>query len=310
MLSFAAFVSGGLAIVCTSVLATFGKSIADAVFQQSSITRLYIYRMFTSAQHTPLKPSPNTTTPHTSMEKCICRVFTTIEGGLFLIGGPRGCGKTTCLSGAITMSRARHPETLILLLHGPEVIRDRGIHRILGVPRAQKISEFVPEGCIIVVDQFDLDMTLLTSEVKGYLTELATDSANNPTFRMVLVVSDPDVFGAVMRLNGSEKVQDVCRPRDFKWPTHKVEQVLNNALPSWSLDDRHNLLTALVPSATPQVIRVVLRMVRTSDSPLPPAVVVHSAQQRSLSKAAVWQRFEDVSDGLFFNSIFVDDGNV
>ena len=193
------------------------------------------------------------------------------------------------------------------LLHGPESLRDRGIHRILGVPRAQKVSDFVPEGSTIIVDQVDWDISHLTNEMRGYLIDLATDSANNSTFRLILVVSDPDVFGTIMRLNGSEKIQDACRPRDFRWKANKVAGLIQNELPTWSGNELRKLLEALVPHATPRVIEIVLKTVRSAHTPLPPGAVIDSAQQRSLAKEAVWQRFEEVCDGLFFSSIFVEE---
>eukprot|EP01032_Pedospumella_encystans_P013809 gene13809-15880_t len=242
------------------------------------------------------------------MIRCINRSLTSIEGGVHILGGPPGCGKSTCVSGAIELCRQRHAHKLILLLHGPELLRSRGLHAELGVPTRKRISTYVPEGSVIVIDQLDLgSFTELTIEMQGYLIELAADSVNNPTFHIILVVSKPEVFGTLMRLNGCEKFQDICRPSDFGWSVERMTLMVDHSLYSWSEADRQRLVEALHPFATPKVIYQIIASAMTCDTPLPPDAVIRSAEQRSLARQKIWKNYEEVCKGLFFSSMYIEE---
>lgn len=73
--------------------------------------------------------------------------------GMFVLGGPFGCGKSTMLHVAINNFRSSDSRRNLLYFdNGSDMLRDRNLHRTLGVEVFDDLSNFLPPGTVIVLD--------------------------------------------------------------------------------------------------------------------------------------------------------------
>jgi len=82
----------------------------------------------------------------------------------------------------------------LLIKNGRTILLTKGLHSIFHIPSEFSLSDFLPKNSVIIIDQIDFQMDPLPADIRSYLTELATDSSNSGTFKIVLCVSDAKVI--------------------------------------------------------------------------------------------------------------------
>ena len=114
-----------------------------------------------------------------------------------------------------------------------------GLHHYLGIPTGKRISEHIPKGTIIILDQFDLKHHHIEPEVEQYLIDLATDSRKSRSFHVIICVSNSDVFAdIVMKYNNGQKIKQLCLPSVLKWSQEQIKRYISVSHPKWSPQDR------------------------------------------------------------------------
>lgn len=165
-------------------------------------------------------------------------------GGVSVLGCPAGSGKSTYIGKYIPLLARKNGVGFIFLKVDGEFLSQHGLHHHLGIPRTKRISEYIPKGTIIVLDQCDLKHRHIKPEMEQYIVDLATDSRNSRSFHVIICVSNSDVFAdMVMRYNNGQKISQLCLPSTIKWTPNQIKLYINLSLPNWTTNDREKFAT-------------------------------------------------------------------
>jgi hypothetical protein len=160
-------------------------------------------------------------------------------GGVSVLGCPAGSGKSTYIGKYIPVLARENNVGFIFLNVDSDFLSQRGLHHHLGIPRTKRISEYIPKGTIIVLDQCDLKFRHIKPEMEQYIVDLATDSRNTRSFHVIICVSNSDVFAdMVIRYNNGQKISQLCLPSAIKWTHNQIKNYINASLPNWTTNDR------------------------------------------------------------------------
>lgn len=168
------------------------------------------------------------------VRKYLQRNMSLAGGGFYIFGGPPSVGKSTMLSCAIDHFRSKDSSRRVPLFTTKSTLIGRGIHKELGIPDHQRVSDYCTPGAVFVVDQLDINSSELTPEIESYIKELAVDSVNSSKFKVILVVSDPVVMRRILLLNDREKIEDIMDPSFLKWTYAQIDLYIER-LPSKKL---------------------------------------------------------------------------
>lgn len=77
-------------------------------------------------------------------------------GGVSVLGCPAGSGKSTSIGNFIPLFARENSIGYVFLRVNGAFLSQYGLHHYLGIPTGKRISEHIPKGTIIILDQFDL----------------------------------------------------------------------------------------------------------------------------------------------------------
>lgn len=161
------------------------------------------------------------------------------SGGVSVLGGPCGSGKSTYIDKYIPLLARETGVDVVFLKVDREFLSDSGLHSYLGIPKNKRISEYIPKGTTIILDQCDLKHRDIAPEMQEYITDLATDGRNSGSFHVIISVSDSDLFAdVVLNQNYGQKITQLCLPSVMKWSQKQIKRYIDESLPKWSLNDR------------------------------------------------------------------------
>jgi predicted AAA+ superfamily ATPase len=102
------------------------------------------------------------------------------DGGLWVLGAPAGCGKSTYLQCAINNFRQENKDRNVFILMGIENFQDHGIHedKALSIPENSNLSTYLPESTLIIIDKVDSEVDGIDATMKKYIVKLAAESRN------------------------------------------------------------------------------------------------------------------------------------
>mmetsp|Transcript_6859 Transcript_6859/g.10301 ORF Transcript_6859/g.10301 Transcript_6859/m.10301 type:complete len:313 (+) Transcript_6859:198-1136(+) len=185
---------------------------------------------------------------------------TNVSGGVRVLWGPHGCGKTTytihqcnelvkegTLEGVVLMNECRNNETA----HTSDWLNECLGHDILskGNPLSSLFPHQPPKHTVFIFDQFDnlyrkcQNKELLRVAIKS----LAEDGEKHDSFLVVLCISDPDIAAEMLLLNGGRKIRLLDHePERMKWTESEVLEFLSDKALT---DDQ---ITSCVKIGTPQ----------------------------------------------------------
>lgn len=95
----------------------------------------------------------------------------------------------------------------------------------LGMDPHDEISNCVPDGSTIIIDQIDVGPESISKGMMNFVTEFATNSKNRKSYFVVIVVSNPEVYKALLRSNGGEKVFSFFHYDTTSWLKWTTPQV-------------------------------------------------------------------------------------
>jgi hypothetical protein len=169
--------------------------------------------------------------------------------GVHVLAGPPGTGKSTALGEAIRSFRRANPTRKVAVMPAHIFTQDNAIHMALGVPSWSSLSEYVPAGSVIVIDDLDIFPERLAKfRIIQYMMELARDSYNSGKYQILLVVSDPTSMKALFAKSTGREIGLVCNPADLKWSREQLHEYVSCTLLHWARRDQAALLVSLVYS--------------------------------------------------------------
>ena len=220
--------------------------------------------------------------------------------GIHILGGPAGCGKTTLLNFAMQSIRDNGSNRNILYLrdNSKQLFKDRNFHKTLHIPKRTSMSNHFPEGSVIVIDQFDLTLPELTSEMQNYIQEIASQNYNT-VFNLILVVSDPQVMKVLLDTN-DYKILTLCNPMKLKWgydqATNYVDEHFSHRC-CWTPNYFASLTDSITKAGMPCMISLINEGHsgrRDADNLLPmsPAQCVEIAEGEASMMSNVWEEWK------------------
>lgn len=280
-----------------SIVSNLGKSLLDYFWASDMCIRETVRQNMIASD--PINLDENDLVPYDNL---INRIVSKIQGntwGIFVFAAPQGTGKSTFVKMAIQNIRMQHPSIKLKLIKGgSSVLQQKNLHVHLRIPSARSLSDFLPPQSVIFIDQIDFQSTEseLSEELRLYLTELATDSSNSKTFKIILCVSNAKVTSGILQCNGFEKIQPICSYEDLAWNDVQLHTFIDKKLAGLSISDKEKLkeLAATCKNSPGLVIKTV-------DSLQPVAIGTSISDWRTLERyaqksEASWKEFEEVKN--------------
>jgi hypothetical protein len=173
------------------------------------------------------------------------------EYGLLVISAPAGTGKSTYLMKAL---QNMTPKRRMKIFTGGSYLQDfKKILSAFGIPGYAKLSRYLPEKSIVIIDQVDFTGAAFNETIQGNITELATDSHNSKKYLVILCVSDANFAKKVLLCNGGEKINLAVPPEILKWTRIDAENFIR--MKNIPEDRIQFLLDLFAPCYNPQIMR-------------------------------------------------------
>lgn len=166
------------------------------------------------------------------------------DGGLWVLGAPAGCGKSTYLQCAIDNFRQENKDRHVFILMGIKNFQDHGIHKALSIPDNSDLSTYLPEGTVIIIDQIDSKVDRIDATMEDYIIKLAAESRNKRVFSLLVSVNDSSVMLKILHMNQGEKIKDVCKPECIQWTQAQANKFIKNAFKELSPSEKNKVLSA------------------------------------------------------------------
>ena len=123
----------------------------------------------------------------------------------------------------------------------------------LGIPHHKTLSDFIPEGSIIIIDQVDFTGDAFNETIQSNITELATDSHNSKKYLVILSISNPNFALKTLGCNGSEKINIMFSPLDLRWTVNEAKKYL--LLKEMKEKELHNTIDLFKLCYCPKILR-------------------------------------------------------
>ena len=154
----------------------------------------------------------------------ITYVLRKIKYGLLILSAPVGSGKSTYLMKALQkMTPQRHMK---IFKGGAYLLDFNKILSSFGIPDYAKLSSYLPEGSIIIIDQVDFTAVAFNNIIQANITDLATNSHNSKNYLVILCISDAKFALKALECNGGSKINLLVSPEDLKWTEIDAKEFL------------------------------------------------------------------------------------
>lgn len=258
-----------------------------------------------AAANEALPVGADTTVDHIHFRRYLFHNLADRRYGMFVLGAPTGSGKSTMIGVVLEQFRRKQSNRHALYFkRGESILKRQSLNLLLGFPEDDALSDNLPAGSILVIDQVDFPLCDLTADMKSYLRQIATDSYNSKRYHVVVVVSNPQVMRAILRLNNSEKIQALCPPGVLQWDQQLLRQLIEERFGSWTVADKEMLLHASTNAQAPGVVSHVQNAVPTASdsSPVPRTTFVNMAENYSTAKQQMWEEFDQALYDILFGN--------
>ena len=283
-----------ISVVIGAVVGALGKEIVEWLKLNYSARRCYVqYRINELRSSATLIDTKDVVVvPYDTIERIIDDTLEDQDGGVWIFGAPAGSGKTTYLGRQIQIFRSKFPKREIVIFpNSISVIRDKKINQLLGVPDSEPLSRYLPDGTVIILDQFDISESL-PEETKEYILYLATDSRNSKKYSVFISVSNPETMIDLLKINGGEKVKDMCHPTYIKWTSTEASQYIGEMFKDWTNEDKCSLLKSCRLSYSPGVLFDAYKMKQSRRYSVDD--VVKFAESLDEKKSKKWEEFNTI----------------
>jgi ABC-type cobalamin/Fe3+-siderophores transport system ATPase subunit len=223
------------------------------------------------------------------------------DGGLWVLGAPAGCGKSTYLQCAIDKFRQENKDRNVFILMGIENFKDQGIHKALSIPQNSDLSTYLPEGTVIIIDQIDSKVDRIDATMEDYIIKLAAESRNKRVFSLLVSVNDSSVMLKILHMNQGEKIKDVCKPECIQWTQAQASKFIENAFKELSLSEKNKVLRASNIYNEHFVPGMIWTASKDYHSGYKIDTVLENMKSIQISKKAEWGKYGDNLKDYRFN---------
>jgi hypothetical protein len=282
-----------ISAVIGAIVGALGKEIVECLKLSYCGRRCHVQNRINELRSATLIDTKDVSVvPYYTIERCIDDTLEDQDGGVWIFGAPAGSGKTTYLGRQIQIFRSKVPKREIVIFpNGISVIRDKKINQLLGVPDSEPLSRYLPDGTVIVLEQFDISVSL-SEETKEYILNLATDSRNSKKYSVIISVSNPETMIDLLKINGGEKVKDICHPNYIKWTSTEVSQYINEMFKDWTNEEKRSLIESCRLSYSPGVLFDAYKMKQSRRYSVDD--VVKFAENLDMNKSKKWEEFNAI----------------
>jgi len=219
-------------------------------------------------------------------------------GGLRILYGPQGSGKSTHIREYISelISEGGHG----IVLTGTSSMED--LRRELHVPIHGELSDYVPKGTLIVIDQ--VENIKIDNDTDRFFRSLATESRNRNMFRAVVCVSEPDTSLRLLELNGKEKIKDLCSSDVLKWGELEIDEFIDQRFPHMASVEKKFLRGLAIHASLPGFL------VSVADEHGVTTIPGDERRKKELTKRALgyneaWVKFKKIDEGIEYFTHFI-----
>ena len=155
-------------------------------------------------------------------------------GGLKILYGPEGSGKSTYLRKYVKE----------YILHGGHAVvfnapKPADVEHYFEVSSVTEIPKVVPPNTLILIDQ--VENMEMNDGNDAFLRMLAIESRQTDQFRVMMCVSDIKKAEHLMKLNGREKITNLCKSDLLRWSGHQIECFIEIKFKKWTTSDKEKL---------------------------------------------------------------------
>lgn len=138
----------------------------------------------------------------------------------------------------------------------------------------------------------------LTPELRSFITYLATNSRNFRQYRVLFLVSNPEVLEVILALNGGEKFALAIDPKEFKWDLDCCRQLMHNKLVNYrEKADIERAVTLCAPASCAGVVYTTCEFMRNN---VQEEVMKSKIQKVVIERQVKWAAFEKLgSEALY-----------
>lgn len=183
--------------------------------------------------------------PNLPFCKSLIHILELRTGGVFVVGAPAGSGKTTYVIESIKKFMASN-KRCVKYVRQANCASSSAFKSMIGMPPGGCVSEYLPAGSVVVIDQIDFDV--ITSEMAAFIIELATESRNTKAFHVILCVSSATMMNSILELNGGEKIVTAVASKVIEWDEDQISALATFMLKGWLKSDVDQVVKALAIS--------------------------------------------------------------
>lgn len=221
-----------------AAIGAFGKILVDSLWTTECWQRYYVRRILTQTE--PIELYPSDVVPFDDLIDILCTTILSDTYGIFVLAGPAGSGKSTFMKMTKDKLHGEYPYTKVIKC-GSTALMSKNIHQLLKIPIGHALSDYLPTGTLIIVDQIDVQIESFATDVQYYITELAADSVNSGKFKLIFCVSDPTTAKEILGCNGGDKIQPICASESLKWTDQQLAAFIAIKLPNFNEQSVDNL---------------------------------------------------------------------
>jgi hypothetical protein len=294
--------ASGLTSLCAVFFVGFvgatAKELVELIKNADCIIRFRLW-LFMSATSGEMKLMNSMLVPHPEITNKLWTAMNCKVGGITIFAAPQGAGKSTYICSVVRKYIQETSAPVVYISSGANALEEGGLHKLFGIPRSRPISSYIPEGTVVVIDQFDIRLAHIDHRMQSYIVELAANSRNTKAYSIIICVSFPDVFRAMLKFNNGEKIRRLCPPQTAMWSRDQMKDFIDSKYQRWSENDRISLLDLFAMARSPGPIWSAAQFslegdIHDFDSI--PQSVLEEIKQSVDEQAKLWDAFTDRSE--------------
>lgn len=221
-------------------------------------------------------------------------------GGVWIVGAPSGSGKTTYIGDYIAKLRQDSWYTSRIAVFDGNAIVPLCLHKALSINENERLSEYIPKGYKLIIDQVDIKESLFSLEMQNYIVRLATDSRNSKRYAVLICVSDPTVMRIMLSLNNYDKISELCPPSYLHWNEDLVRKFIDEKYTAWEEDEKNRLFELTKSAKSCGALINAGQHISVSGSGSKPSYIESNITRAVTNKNKLWDIYEEVFEGYEF----------
>ena len=224
---------GGTAVIGNTVM-QYKKDSVESQVKSDQFLKDAVKTKFSTV--IPVVLGSNPSIPNKTLDVHLERAISPTKlRSLTVVYGPSGVGKSTYLRD-FAMRHIHGGRHAVVLTSVTSMLE---LKNLLSIPINSEISNFVPVGSIIILDQQE---NIQSSECTDIMYRaLALEARRTGKFHVFVCISKPVAAKRVLNLNDGDKINVVCPSVDLKVDKDKLDTFIASRLTTMATDEREEL---------------------------------------------------------------------